>query len=90
MRPYLGGGVDAYNIFVGEYHAILQKYENHSQLDYRIQQLQNSNEYFDSKWSYFKTFLKVAFRSFLDFVHYVFLFALIMPLMYSIFTFGFA
>jgi len=73
MRPYLDEGLGEYNRFVSVYHNVLQKYNNHSQLDYNIKKLQQKEKY-DLSWpKYFRVFAFVAFRSLVEFLHYVIL-----------------
>jgi hypothetical protein len=76
---------EIYSRYVQKYHAILQKYDNHKQIDYQRQQLQNRDEYFKSPWTYYSALFWVTPRYYASFGVYLVIVLFIGVMIYEVF-----
>jgi SMODS and SLOG-associating 2TM effector domain family 5 len=90
MSVYSDEDKDAYSLYIQKYHTILQKYENHKQIDYRLHQLQNRDDYFTSTWHYYTAAIQVVPRYYISFMIYVIALLFIGTIIYGIFGGSFA
>ncbi len=86
-EAYDAGDVEAYSSLLVRYNNVLERYENHKQIDFQMQQLQNPGDNFTSGWRHSLAKLWIIPKYYLQFFLYVIISLLVGGGLLSIFVF---